>query len=149
MRHSMSRIVVGLSNFTTRLRRTRVLSDQLLLVLPHCLQSSVCPNNIVAGVWNCQRCGKCNIGDLVELSRKYSCRIEVATGGRLAVQKVKDPSVKAVVAVACNKELRQGILASFPKAVLGVLNRWPKGPCKDTNVDLQAVERAIQWFLRK
>jgi len=149
MRHSMSRIVVGLSNFTTRLRRTRVLSDQLLLVLPHCLQSSACPNNIVAGVWNCQRCGKCNIGDLVELSRKYSCRIEVATGGRLAVQKVKDPSVKAVVAVACNKELRQGILASFPKAVLGVLNRWPKGPCKDTNVDLQAVERAIQWFLRK
>ena len=147
MRHSMSRIVVGLSNFTTRLRRTRVLSDQLLLVLPHCLQSSA--NNIVAGVWNCQRCGKCNIGDLVELSRKYSCRIEVATGGRLAVQKVKDPSVKAVVAVACNKELRQGILASFPKAVLGVLNRWPKGPCKDTNVDLQAVERAIQWFLRK
>jgi len=145
----MSRIVVGLNNFATRLRRTRVTPEQLLLILPSCLQRSGCQNNIIAGVWNCKRCGKCKVSALIALSGKYSCRIEVATGGHLAVEKVKDRSVKAVVAIACNKELRQGILASFPKAVLGVINRWPRGPCKDTDVDLEAVEGAIQWFLRK
>lgn len=41
------------------------------------------------------------------------------------------------------------MLASFPKAVIGVVNVWPKGPCKDTDVDVDAVERAIQWFLRE
>jgi hypothetical protein len=145
----MNRLVVGLNNFATRLRRTRVTPDRLLLILPSCLQRSACPNNVVAGVWNCQRCGKCKLGELIALSGKYGCRIEVATGGHLAVEKVRDPSVKAVVAIACNKELRHGILASFPKAVLGVLNRWPKGPCKETDVEIEAVERAIQWFLRK
>ena len=100
-------------------------------------------------MWNCRRCAKCKVHDLVTLSETYGCRIEVASGGHLAAQKVRDVSVRAVVAVACTSELRQGVLASFPKAVIGVVNRWPKGPCKDTDVDVQEVERAIQWFLRK
>ena len=145
----MSRLVVGLSNFTTRLRRTRVKPDELLLLFPSCLQCSECPNNIVQHLANCKRCGKCKVNDLARLSEEYGCRIEIASGGHLALAKVKDPGVRAIVAVACSKELRQGILASFPKAVIGVVNVWVKGPCKDTDVDLDAVERAIQWFLRK
>ncbi len=145
----MNRIVVGLSNFATKLRRTRVKPDQLLLLIPHCLKRTACPQDIVAGVWNCARCGKCTIDRLVALSEKYGCRIEIASGGRLAIDKVRDPNVRAVVAVACNTELRQGILAAFPKAVTGVVNRWPKGPCKDTDVDVEQVEEAIRWFLRK
>ena len=144
----MNRVVVGLSNFATKLRRTRVKPDQLLLIFPHCLKRSGCPHDVAAGVWNCQRCKKCKVHHLVAMSEQYGCRIEVAAGGRLAVEKVHDPGVRAVVAVACNKELRQGILASFPKAVIGVVNQWPKGPCKDTDVDVKDVERAIRWFLR-
>ncbi len=145
----MNRAVVGLSNFTTKLRRSRCKPEALLLLIPHCLKRTGCPQDIAAGPWNCARCGKCNITELVSLSEKYGCRIEIASGGRLALDKVRDPSVRAVVAVACNTELRQGILASFPKAVLGIVNRWPKGPCKDTCVDVTSVEKAIQWFLRK
>jgi len=145
----MSRIVVGLSNFTTRLRRTRVKPDELLLLFPSCLQRSTCPQNVVQDLSNCKRCGKCKVTDLVALSEKYGCRVEIASGGHLALAKVRDPGVRAVVAVACSTELRQGILASFPKAVIGVVNVWTKGPCKDTDVDLAQVERAIQWFLRK
>jgi uncharacterized protein len=145
----MNRIVVGLSNFTTKLRRTRVAPDQLLLLIPHCIQRSTCVQGIAAGVWNCARCGACKLDALIALSEKYGCRIEVASGGRLAIDKVRDPGVRAVVAVACNTELRQGIMASFPKAVLGVVNAWPEGPCKNTDVDIDPVEKAIQWFLRK
>lgn len=144
----MSRIVVGLSNFATKLRRTRVRADQLLLLFPSCLQCSDCPNNIVGDLANCTRCGKCKVSDLRALAEKHGCKVAVAAGGRLALARVKDPDVRAVVAIACSKELRQGILASFPKAVIGVVNIWPKGPCKDTDVNLDAVERAIQWFLR-
>jgi len=145
----MSRIVIGLSNFATRIRRTRVQPDGLLLIFPVCLQCSTCPNDIVSDVHNCKRCGRCKVCDLVGLSEKYGCRIEAATGGRLALAKVKDPHVRAVVAVACHKELREGIVASFPKPVIGVVNTWPSGPCKETDVELDGVERAIQWFLRE
>ena len=145
----MNRIVVGLSNFATKLRRTRVKPDQLLLLIPHCVQRSACEQDIASGVWNCARCGKCRLDALIALSEKYGCRIEVASGGRLALDKVRDPGVRAVVAVACNTELSQGIVSAFPKAVLGVVNLWPQGPCKDTDVDADQVEKAIQWFLRK
>ena len=145
----MNRIVVGISNLTTKLRRTRVKPEALLLLIPHCLRRSACTQDIISGVWNCARCGKCNIHALIALSEKYGCRIEVASGGRLAADKVRHPDVRAVVAVACNTELRQGVLAAFPKAVLGVVNSCPKGPCKDTDVEVEEVERAIRWFLRK
>lgn len=144
----MSRLVVRLGNFTTWLRRTRVPPDGLLILFPHCLQRSECPEDVVADLGNCKRCGQCKVGGMIELAAGYGCRIETATGGRLALQKLKDPGVKAVVAVACCKELRQGILAAFPKAVIGVVNIWTKGPCKDTDVDLDKVKEAIGWFLR-
>ncbi|HUU42142.1 MAG TPA: DUF116 domain-containing protein [Planctomycetota bacterium] len=145
----MSRILVGLSNLLTHLRRTRVKPDELLLLFPACLQCSECPQNVLADLVNCKRCGKCKVSDLRALAEKYGCRIEIASGGHLALAKVRDPGVRAVVAVACSKELRQGILASFPKAVVGVVNVWTKGPCKDTDVDLDEVEGAIRWLLRE
>ncbi len=145
----MNKFVVGLSNFATKMRRTRVRPDQLLLLVPHCIQRSACVQDVASGIWNCARCGKCTLDALIALSEKYGCRIEVAAGGRLAVDKVRSPDVRAVVAVACNTELRQGIMAAFPKAVLGVVNIRRDKPCKDTDVDLEQVEKAIQWFLRK
>ena len=53
-----------------------------------------------------------------------------------------------IVAVACQKELRDGVLAVFPKAVLTIANTRPHGPCVDTDVDLDKVRDAIEWFLR-
>jgi hypothetical protein len=144
----MSRLVVGLGNFATKLRRTRVRPDQLLVLFPICLQCSQCPHNLMQSVENCQRCGKCKVSDLRALAEKYGCRVQVAAGGRLALKLVKDPEVKGVVAVACSKELRTGMLAAFPKAVIGVVNIFTGEPCKDTDVNIDAVERAIRWFLR-
>ena len=145
----MGKLVVGLNNLITRARRTRVRPDQLLLLFPRCLQNSECSCNIVKDVANCRHDGKCKVGDLIDLARKYGCRIVFATGGQLALQEVKADRVGAVVAVACTKELRQGILAAFPKAVIGITNTCPHGPCTDTDVDVDKVERAIQWFLRE
>jgi len=96
----------------------------------------------------CRLCGRCQVKDLIEIAEHYSIRRAIATGGELALQRTKDESIHAVVAVACEKELRQGILAAFPKAILGIVNERPCGPCKDTRVDLASVRRAIEWFLR-
>ena len=145
----MSRLIVGLSNLLTRARRTRVKPEELLMLFPRCLQNSDCPCNIVKDVANCKHDRKCKVGDLIDLAEKYGCRIVFATGGQLALREVKAESIRAVVAVACNKELRMGILAAFPKAVIGVPNTCPHGPCADTDVDLDKVEKAIQWFLRE
>ena len=135
-------------NRLTRLRRSRCTPQEMLILVPSCLQRSECPQKITNDIHECRRCGQCKIKDIIELGEKYGVRCAVATGGRLAVELVKDQDVKAVVAVACEKELQAGMAAVFPKPGLGVINLRPHGPCKDTDVDLAEVEEAIAWLLR-
>ena len=143
----MSRLFVKLGNALTRIRRKRVRPENLLLLFPSCLQNSDCEHKIVRDVHNCKRCGKCKVKNLVEMADKYGIQITVASGGRLALARVKAEDVHAVVAVACELELRQGMLKTFPKAVLGVINLRPHGPCIDTDVETDKVEQAVRWFL--
>jgi hypothetical protein len=135
-------------NGLTRLRHSRCKPDELLVLVPSCLQRSQCPQKITNDIKECQRCGRCKINDIIALSEKYGTRCAVATGGRLALDLAKSNGVRAIVAVACEKELQAGLTGAFPKPSLGIINRRPHGPCRDTDVDLAEVEAAIAWFLR-
>ncbi len=57
--------------------------------------------------------------------------------------------VAAILAVACRKELAEGIQAAFPKRVVGVLNSWPNGPCKDTDVDAAELASALESMVKR
>ncbi|MHC4479863.1 MAG: DUF116 domain-containing protein [Planctomycetota bacterium] len=140
--------VVRLFNGMTRLRRARCRPGELLVLIPSCLQSSECCQRITIDVGECRRCGRCKVKDIIELSERHGARCVVATGGRLALELAGDDRVGAVVAVACEKELQEGMKAVFPKAALGVLNIRSHGPCRDTDVNLDEVEEAINWLLR-
>ena len=54
---------------------------------------------------------------------------------------------KAIVAVACERDLTSGIQDVFPLPVLGVLNERPFGPCFNTRVDINKLEAAILTFM--
>jgi len=144
----MGRRIVNFWNAITRIRRSRCRPEGLLILFPSCLQFSGCPQKITYDLGQCKRCGRCKVKGILELSEKYGTRCAVATGGRLALEIAKSDGVEAVVAVACEKELQEGIKALFPKPSIGVPNLRPHGPCKDTDVDLEQVEEAVRWFLR-
>jgi hypothetical protein len=99
-------------------------------------------------VENCKACGKCKIKDLVELSHKYHVSIAVATGGTLARKIVVDKKPQMIIGVACERDLTSGIQDTYPLPVYGILNKRPHGPCFDTDVDLEAVERGMAAFLK-
>lgn len=141
------KLLVQLNNLVTRLRHPRFRPENLLILIPHCLQNSSCGQKVTLDIGECRECGKCLIKDLKKMAERFRIPMVVATGGELAVSRVKDREVRGIIAVACEKELRMGILASLPKPVLGLFNERPNGPCKDTRVDLVEVERAIEWFL--
>lgn len=67
----------------------------------------------------------------------------------MARQMVKQARPKAIVAVACERDLTSGIQDVFPLPVLGVLNERPFGPCFNTRVDIDKLEEAILVFLDK
>jgi len=144
----ISRWLVRLNNRVTRWRRIRVAPGELLLLLPHCLQAPGCAADVVAGVKNCRGCGRCPYHELKPLAERLGIRIMAAAGGRQAVSAVRAPEVRAVVSVACARELAAGILMVLPKPVLAVENRQPLGPCRGTVVEVSAVEAAIRELLR-
>ena len=87
--------------------------SQRILLLPHCLRpSQTCPGKYTKQGLECpEDCAEdCTIGRLrrtaLRLGYKGVC---IAPGGRLAVKYVKENSPKAIVAVACQKELEEGI----------------------------------------
>jgi uncharacterized protein len=143
----LSKAIVWLNKSFVRLRSPRCAPAELLVLIPSCLQNSKCQQRVAVDVAKCKRCGKCPVDAMVGVGEEYGVRVACATGGRLALEMVKSPSVKAVVAIACEKELRAGVLGGFPKPILTVTNVRPNGPCKDTLVDLKDVREAIEYFI--
>ena len=120
---------------------------QLLLLLPHCVQQGLCSHRLVHNPDNCQRCGKCPVGELLNLRDKYSVRLAIATGGTIARRIVVQTRPRCIIAVACERDLTSGIQDSYPLPVFGVLNQRPHGPCVDTLVPMNALEDAVRIFL--
>lgn len=123
--------------------------SEILILAPHCLQKWDCPYKVTADVSNCRHCGRCDIDRLWKLSRQKGVNLAVVTGGTLARKMVVQYKPKAIVAIACERDLTEGILDTNPLPVIGVLNKRPEGPCKNTCVDINMVSEAVDFFLNK
>lgn len=145
---ALDKIVIGLNNLSIKARRPRVKPGEILVLLPSCLQASPCKQNVVGDLAECRRCGRCPMGAILDLCERTGVAAALVKGGRMAVELARQKHIRAIVAVACEKELRAGILATFPKATLALPNRRPHGPCKDTEVDVAELEKAIAWLTR-
>lgn len=121
--------------------------QEILVLLPHCIQWSECPIRVSADLSRCKRCGHCNIGDLLDLSERYGTHIAIATGGTIARRIVVEKRPKMILAVACERDLASGIQDTYPLPVYGILNERPFGPCLDTKVSLTRMEEAFRHFI--
>lgn len=138
---------IEVSNHLVRRQHIKVPADRLMILTPHCLQLDTCPYKVTRDIHNCHQCGRCGVGDLLHLSQKYGVHVYIVTGGTLARQAVKKVRPKAILAVACERDLTSGIQDVFPMPVIGVLNRRPNGPCFNTSVDIDAIEEEIKTFI--
>jgi len=134
---------VAVNNYLVKSKKLFLSGNRVMILLPHCLQDADCPHKITMDINNCKQCGKCCISDLIELSKKYSAVIKVATGGTLARKLIEELRPSGVIAVACERDLSMGIQDSGTLPVYGVLNCRPNGPCYNTSVDIDKVEQAI------
>ena len=143
----VKRSFIAVNNALVGAGRDTLKEGKLLLLLPHCLQATDCPNKITGGlIDNCQGCGKCVIADLLTLAREHDVALVVATGGTLARRVIGEVRPSGIIAVACETDLTSGIQDSYPLPVYGVLNERPHGPCRDTTVSLDRVREAIEFF---
>ena len=141
------RSFVAINNQLVMAEAQQVKPEEMLILLPHCLQNHDCAVRITGDVRNCKLCGKCKIKNLATLSEKYHVHVAVATGGTLARKIVVEKRPKIIIAVACERDLTSGIQDAYPIPVFGVFNRRPFGPCFDTDVNIDLVEKGLKTFL--
>ena len=146
-KEQVRRSFIEINNQLVLAAHLQATADKLLLLMPHCLQFHECKFRITGSTVHCQRCGKCAIKGLSELSEKYGVGLAVATGGTLARRIVVERRPRLIIAVACERDLSSGIQDSYPLPVFGITNKRPYGPCYDTDVDLDRVEEALKTFL--
>lgn len=138
--------IIDLNNRLVRAGGYSYRAKKILLLLPHCLQIDECDIRITHNINNCERCGRCEIKDLIQIAEDNNLTLSVATGGNLARRIVSDIKPEAIVAVACERDLSSGIVDSYPLPILGIPNERPFGPCINTRVDLSKVKEAIEFF---
>ncbi|OHD76345.1 MAG: squalene--hopene cyclase [Spirochaetes bacterium RBG_16_67_19] len=129
---------------------SRIPPGQRVLLVSHCLRkSSGC--QAVQGKWGleCRHCTQtCAVHRLSEAARRRGYKgVCIAPGGSMALSYVRRTQPRGIVAVACRKELEQGMqavsAAAASSAVRPAVLAIPltKDGCVDTEVD---VPRALQ-----
>ena len=83
-----------------------------------------------------------------EISKNYPDTIvHTAPGGSEARLIIKETKPRAIIAVACERDLVSGVHEVAPKLpVIGIPNSRPIGPCKDTTIELEELEKALKFF---
>ncbi len=145
---AVRRSYVAANNQVAVAREIQVQPDEILVMLPQCIQWSDCKVKITNDVSNCRRCGRCVVGELVELRDKHGVHMFVATGGTLARRVVKDIRPKAIVGVACERDLVSGMRDVSGIHVIALPNERPYGPCFNTTTDVDQIEDCILTLLQ-
>lgn len=111
-------------------REWRVRANELLILIPRCLSRTA-------------------LDGVMDIAKRYDVATFVATRGAYARQAIRERRPKAVVAVACERDMVSGlhdVAGRLP--VLGLTMQLPNGPCKDASIDLVQMEAFVKKYLR-
>lgn len=123
--------IIKVNNALVYITRDKFTSNNLLVLLPRCFEKTVREK-------------------VLQTTQKYNCQVFIATGGSSARQMVKKVKPDAIIGVACERDLISGMTDSNKTIpIIAIPNRRPNGPCKDTNIDIDELERAIRFMLKK
>lgn len=140
---------IKLNNIIARSVKTKYSPEDILILLPHCLQDSSCPYKVTNFISNCRKCSKCDIGSIKEITESYNITsVEVVTGGTSARSIAARIKPKFLIAVACERDLSSGIADVRNIPVIGILNRRPNGPCVDTKIEAEELRETLDSILK-
>lgn len=78
------------------------------------------------------------------------CKSYTATGGSSARKMISELRPKAIIAVACERDLLTGLQDVAPKIpVIAIPNKRPEGPCKNTVIDLEFFKQSLDELIRE
>ena len=128
-RDRVENAAVKVYNALALVRARQVATGELLLLIPRCLSRGT-------------------LDEVLALAGTYAVPVFVATRGQLARRVIRERRPRAVVAVACERDMVTGLHDVAGKVpVLGLTMTLPAGPCKDAILDIQTLERYLRAFV--
>jgi len=110
-------------------RGRKVGQGELLVLIPRCLS-------------------KATLDGVLGVAGQYGVPVFVATRGQLARRVIRERRPRAVVAVACERDMVSGLHDVAGKIpVLGLTMTLPSGPCKDAAIDLGQLEEWVRAYV--
>jgi hypothetical protein len=110
-------------------RKRKVGAGELLVLIPRCLAKDV-------------------LEGVLAVAGRYRIPVFVATRGQLARRVIRERRPRAVVAVACERDMVSGLHDVAGRVpVLGLTLTLPSGPCRDTRVDLAQLEEWVKAYV--
>ena len=120
---------VKVYNALALLRGRKVGKGELLLLIPRCLSKET-------------------LDGVLGIAGKYGVPVFVATRGQLARRVIRERRPRAVVAVACERDMVSGLHDVAGKIpVLGLTMTLPSGPCKDALLNLGQLEEWVRAYV--
>jgi hypothetical protein len=120
---------IDVYNALAERRRRRVGKGELLVLIPRCLSKEA-------------------LDGVLTIAGRYEVPVFVATRGQLARRVIRERRPRAVVAVACERDMTTGLRDVAGKLpVLGLTMRLPNGPCRDAMLDLDLMERWVKSWV--
>jgi len=144
---TIRRFYIDINNILTESAGIKCKPDDLMLILPHCLQNFECKIKITSDIRDCKNCDRCTIGDIKNMASDMGIKVFVVTGGTAARNVIVNEKPKIVVAVACERDLISGIFDFKNLCVIGVTNERPNGPCKDTFVNVETLRNKLDMLI--
>jgi hypothetical protein len=120
---------VKVYNTLAMMRGRKVGQGELLVLIPRCLS-------------------KDTLDGVLGIAGRYGVPVFVATRGQLARRVIRERRPRAVVAVACERDMVSGLHDVAGKIpVLGLTMTLPSGPCKDASVNLGQLEEWVRAYV--
>lgn len=113
--------------------------QDICLFLPHCLKNRNCPASTDEEGLHCERCGSCAMAALVTAAERAGIRAFCAPGGRLIKSLIKKYRPRAVIGVACWREILLAFELLWESGIFLQVFPLEKEGCFETSVDATPV----------
>jgi len=138
---------IDINNILVKSLHRKYPPEQVLMLLPHCLQNSKCIYKVTNDINNCRRCGSCCIGEIAQMAEELKVDVIVVTGGTVARNIVNKNKPGIIFSVACERDLATGIADVTKIPVIGMVNERPNGPCYNTKINVADLRKELEEIL--
>lgn len=111
--------------------------SEACLFLPHCLRSRDCTGRPGEEGLECARCGRCGIAGLLDAAESLGLRAFCVPGGSLVEKLAKRYRPKALLGVACPKEILLALRTFGPSGVHLLVFPLSRDGCFETGFEPQ------------